>query len=149
MLFVPRARRLRWWLLVLAHLGRTWLQEHTERPGSRNRPKKVHRIGDRPNDAERTLFGPSTTAWPSIAVDAACGAIQRAAGVEATLITFNVSSVTGFAALMPGSTYPATKAWVTNGGVGDVVVTMGAPPKTSVASMITRPSPTTVWRDAR
>ena len=26
----------------------------------------------------------------------------------------NVSSVTGFAALMPGSTYPATKAWVTN-----------------------------------
>jgi 2-isopropylmalate synthase len=28
-------------------------------------------------------------------IDAACGAIQRAAGVEATLITFNVSSVTG------------------------------------------------------
>jgi short-subunit dehydrogenase len=26
----------------------------------------------------------------------------------------NVSSVTGFAAMMPGSTYPATKAWVTN-----------------------------------
>src|SRR4051812_6939419 len=26
----------------------------------------------------------------------------------------NVSSVSGFAALMPGSTYPATKAWVTN-----------------------------------
>src|SRR5215217_4139175 len=31
-------------LLVLAHLGRTWLQEHTERPASRSRPKKVHRI---------------------------------------------------------------------------------------------------------
>jgi 2-isopropylmalate synthase len=28
-------------------------------------------------------------------IDAACGAIQRAAGVEASLITFNVSSVTG------------------------------------------------------
>ena len=28
-------------------------------------------------------------------IDAACGAIQRAAGVEARLITFNVSSVTG------------------------------------------------------
>jgi 2-isopropylmalate synthase len=28
-------------------------------------------------------------------IDAACGAIQRAAGVEATLITFHVSSVTG------------------------------------------------------
>jgi 2-isopropylmalate synthase len=28
-------------------------------------------------------------------IDAACGAIQRAAGVEATLINFNVSSVTG------------------------------------------------------
>jgi short-subunit dehydrogenase len=26
----------------------------------------------------------------------------------------NVSSVSGFAAVMPGSTYPATKAWVTN-----------------------------------
>ncbi|MGI5246245.1 SDR family NAD(P)-dependent oxidoreductase [Dactylosporangium sp. CA-139066] len=26
----------------------------------------------------------------------------------------NVSSVSGFAAMMPGSTYPATKAWVTN-----------------------------------
>jgi hypothetical protein len=26
----------------------------------------------------------------------------------------NVSSVSGFGALMPGSTYPATKAWVTN-----------------------------------
>jgi 2-isopropylmalate synthase len=28
-------------------------------------------------------------------IDAACGALQRAAGVEARLITFNVSSVTG------------------------------------------------------
>ena len=28
-------------------------------------------------------------------IDAACGAIQRAAGVEARLVTFNVSSVTG------------------------------------------------------
>jgi hypothetical protein len=28
-------------LLALAHLGRTWLPEHTERPGSRRRPKKV------------------------------------------------------------------------------------------------------------
>ena len=33
-------------LLVFAQLGRTWLQEHTERPGSRRRPKKVHRISD-------------------------------------------------------------------------------------------------------
>jgi len=28
-------------------------------------------------------------------IDAACGAIQRAAGVEARLVSFNVSSVTG------------------------------------------------------
>jgi 2-isopropylmalate synthase len=28
-------------------------------------------------------------------IDAACGAIQRAAGVEARLVNFNVSSVTG------------------------------------------------------
>ena len=28
-------------------------------------------------------------------IDAACGAIQRAAGVEARLVTFNVSAVTG------------------------------------------------------
>jgi 2-isopropylmalate synthase len=28
-------------------------------------------------------------------IDAACGAIQRAAGVEASLVNFNVSSVTG------------------------------------------------------
>jgi hypothetical protein len=42
-------------LLVLAHLGRTWLQEHTERPGSRKEAEKVHRISDWRNDAERTF----------------------------------------------------------------------------------------------
>jgi hypothetical protein len=31
---------------VLAHLGRTWLQEHAERSASRKWPKKVHRISD-------------------------------------------------------------------------------------------------------
>ena len=51
-------------LLVLAHLGQTWLQEHTERPESRKRPKKVHRISDWSTDAERTFFGPSTPAVP-------------------------------------------------------------------------------------
>jgi len=46
------------------HLGRTWLQEQTERLGSRRRPKRVHRISDRSNDAERTFFGPSTPDGP-------------------------------------------------------------------------------------
>ena len=51
-------------LLVLAHLGRTWLQEHTERPGSRRRPKKFPELVTASNGAERTFFGPSTPAGP-------------------------------------------------------------------------------------
>jgi hypothetical protein len=51
-------------LLVLAHLGRTGLQEHTERPGRGRGRKKFHRISDGSNGAERTLFGPSMPDGP-------------------------------------------------------------------------------------
>jgi hypothetical protein len=71
-------------LLVLAHLGRTWLQEHTERPGSRKRPKKVHRIRDWSTDAERTFFGPSTPDGPCASRNSPAGSAgpRLAAGFQ-------------------------------------------------------------------
>jgi 2-isopropylmalate synthase len=56
--------------------------------GTHLSPSATVRLRQGEETIEESAFGDGM-------IDAACGAIQRAAGVEARLITFNVSSVTG------------------------------------------------------
>jgi 2-isopropylmalate synthase len=56
--------------------------------GTHLSPSATVRLRRGDEEIEESAFGDGM-------IDAACGAIQRAAGVEATLIHFNVSSVTG------------------------------------------------------
>lgn len=60
-------------------------------------------------EAEERLLGLNIGAVMRLTLAALPGMVARRRGA-----VINVSSVSGFAAVMPGSTYPASKAWVTN-----------------------------------
>ena len=60
-------------------------------------------------EAEARLLSLNVYAVMRLTLAALPGMVQRRRGA-----IVNVSSVAGFGAAMPGSTYPATKAWVTN-----------------------------------
>jgi uncharacterized protein len=60
-------------------------------------------------EQEERLLSINVEAVMRLTLAALPGMVERRAGA-----IVNVSSVSGFGAAMPGSTYPATKAWVTN-----------------------------------
>jgi uncharacterized protein len=60
-------------------------------------------------EAEARLLSLNVNAVMRLTLAALPGMVERRRGA-----IVNVSSVAGFGAAMPGSTYPATKAWVTN-----------------------------------
>jgi short-subunit dehydrogenase len=60
-------------------------------------------------EAEERLLSLNVNAVMRLTLAALPGMVERRRGS-----IVNVSSVAGFGAAMPGSTYPATKAWVTN-----------------------------------
>jgi short-subunit dehydrogenase len=60
-------------------------------------------------EAESRLLSLNVHAVMELTLSALPGMVERRQGT-----VVNVSSVSGFGAAMPGSTYPASKAWVTN-----------------------------------